>query len=351
MIKNPALSTLLVIFGLALYAGSYGQTPVLQWDRSSAMAAVRAADIDAAVYEISELSSLADDTKTLARLKHIETRSDWPVPAREAVVYQFTRSLAELPRDAVAPEVMQHLRNFQAQTLVPHEDHGEASVPLFNIRAAAAGVENGWQRTESGIEAALLLEKNPATLVSAYLASTNSTQQAGYIDTLQYAGMADVIAVQNITLQQLGDSPELTPMVGATTVITGNTIAVEQLLVYGRGEGLSLTLKNLEKRLQPADTTALLAFAIQKAPASNATLAIAAWWPRIRHDPFTRDLMVDLLADPELGASAALALAQSPDIQTIKALQDAAKGDSAAARRAQMALDLNRAGLLTEVLP
>ena len=58
-----------------------------------------------------------------------------------------------------------------------------------------------------------------------------------------------------------------------------------------------------------------------------------------------------LLADPELGASAALALAQSPDIQTIKALQDAAKGDSAAARYAQMALDLNRAGLIAEVQP
>ena len=351
MIKHPALSILLAIFGLALHAGSYGQTPVLQWDRSSAMAAVRAVDIDTAVYEISELSSLADGTKTLARLKHVETRSDWPLPAREAVVYQFTRSLAELPRDAVAPEVMQYLRSFQAQTLVPHEDHGEASVPLYNIRAAAAGVENSWQRTESGTEAAMLLEKNPATLVSVYMASTNSSQQAGYLDALQYAGMADVIAVQNVALQQLGDSPELTPMVGATTVITIDALAVEQLLVSGRGEGLSPALKKLEKRLQSADLAALLDFAIHQAPAGNATLAIAAWWPRIRHDPFTRDLMVDLLADPTLGASAALALAQSPDIQTIKALQDTAKGDSAAARRAQMALDLNRAGLVAEVLP
>ena len=351
MIKHPALSALLVIFGLALHAGLYGQSPVLQWDRNSAMAAVRAVDIDTAVYEISELSSLADGAKTLARLKQIQIRSDWPLPAREAVVYQFTRSLAELPRDAVATEVIQYLLSFQAQTLVPHEEHGDASVPLFNIRAAAAGVENGWQRTESGIEAAILLEKNPATLVSAYLASTNSTQQAGYLDTLQYAEMATVIAVQNVALEQLSDSPELTPMVGATTVITIDALAIEQLLVNGRGEGLSSALKKLEKRVQSADLAALLNFAIHQAPASNTTLAIAAWWPRLKHDPLTRDLMVDLLADPELGASAALALAQSPDIQTIKVLQDTASGDSAAARRAQMALDLNRAGLVAEVLP
>jgi len=183
------------------------------------------------------------------------------------------------------------------------------------------------------------------------MASTNSPQQAGYLDTLQYAEMATVIAVQNVALEQLSDSPELTPMVGATTVITIDALAIEQLLANGRGEGLSSALKKLEKRLQSADLAALLNFAIHQAPASNTTLAIAAWWPRLKHDPLTRDLMVDLLADPALGASAALALAQSPDTQTIKVLQDTASGDSAAARRAQMALDLNRAGLVAEVLP
>ena len=351
MTKHPALSAFLVIFGFALHAGSYAQTPVIQWDRSSALATVRAADIDAAVYEIGELSSLTDGTKALNKLKQIETRSDWPLPVREAVIYQFTRSLAELPRDAVATEVMQHLRSYQAQTLVPHEDHGEHSVPLFNIRAAAAGVESGWQRAESGVEATMLLETNPTALVSAYMASANPIQQAGYLDALQYAGMADLVAVQNVALEQLGESPGLTPMLGVTMLITLDAFAVEQLLVNGQGQGLSSTLEKLDKRLQVTDTAALLDFAIQQAPASNATLAIAAWWPRLKHDSVTRALMIDLLADPTLGASAALALAQSPDIQTIKALQDTAKGNSVAAQRAQMALDLNRAGLIAEVLP
>jgi len=351
MIKHPALSALLVFLGLVFHAGSYGQTPITQWDRSSALATVRAVNIDAAVYEIGELSSLTDGTKALNKLKQIETRSDWPLPVREAVIYQFTRSLAELPRDAVATEVMQHLRSYQAQTLVPHEDHGEHSVPLFNIRAAAAGVESGWQRAESGVEAAMLLETNPTALVSTYITSTNPIQQAGYLDALQYAGIADVVAVQNVSLERLGQEPGLTPMVGVTTLITLDAFAVEQLLVNGRGPGLSSTLKKLDERLQVADTAALLDFAIQQAPASNATLAIAAWWPRLKHDSVTRDLMIDLLADPALGASAALALAQSPDIQTIKALQDTAKGSSVAARRAQMALDLNRAGVIAEVQP
>jgi hypothetical protein len=107
----------------------------------------------------------------------------------------------------------------------------------------------------------------------------------------------------------------------------------------------------LDQQLLLSETATLLEFAIQQAPAGNAALAIAAWWPRLRHEPETRDLLVEILADPALGASAALALAHNPDIQTIKILQDTASGDSAAAQRAQMALDINRDHLIGEVQP
>jgi len=348
MRKYSAFNALLVVYGLVFSAVAGGQTPVMQWDRSSAMAAAQTIDIDAEVYEIGKLSSLADGAKTLARLKHIETRGDWPLPAREAVVYEFTRSLAG---DAVATEVMRHLSNFRARVLVPHDDHGKASIPLFNVRGVAAGVENGWQRAEFTLEAATLLESSPETLATAYLQSTNHNRRSGYLDALRQAEMADVLAIQHAALEQLGEAPGLTPVVAVTAVISADIFAIQQLLTDGRGAGLSSALKQLDQQLQISDTAALLNFAIQQAPASNAALAMAAWWPRLRHDPASRDLMVDLLADPELGTSAALALAQSPDIQTIKVLQDTARGDSSAARRAQMALDINRSELIGELQP
>ncbi len=92
-------------------------------------------------------------------------------------------------------------------------------------------------------------------------------------------------------------------------------------------------------------------YAIFEAPAGNASLAIAAWWPRLKHVLAVRDLLVEKLADPALGSAAALALAQSPDVQTIKILQQTAAGDSLAARRAQMALDINREQLIGEAQP
>lgn len=343
-----AFFCLFVVTGTVVAASP---TPPTQWDRSSAMAAARSVNIDIAVYEIGYVSSLADGEATLRQLKHLETRDDWPQPAREAALFEFTRSLAGLPRAAVADEVMQHLQNYQAQILVPHEDHGNTLVPLFNIRGAAAGIENGWQRTEFAALAVELLATNPTDLITAYIESANHNQRSGYLDALRQADMRDVEAVQSAVLEQLEHASVLTPMLGLTAVITTDTFAIQQLLINARGAGLSSALSQLAQRLQDSDRAALLIYAIHEAPADNASLAIAAWWPGLRHEAVIRDLLVERLDHPALGAAAALALAQSPDIQTIKLLQETASGNSVAARRAQMALDINRDRLIGELQP
>ena len=351
MRKHLALISFYLVCGFAHTTTANGQGMPEYWERGSAMAAVRSVNIDTAVYEIGNISSLTDADTILAGLRNVEIRADWPLPAREAAIYEFTRSLAGLPREAVAPDVMQHLRTYQARVLVPHEDHGDAFVPLFNIRGAAAGVENAWQRTEFAYEAETLLESDPVTLVSAYIESASNHQHAAYLDVLKQARMTEIEAVQDVALRQLGESPVLTPLLGVTAEITADTFAVQQLLAHGQGAGLSSTLVQLVQQLPLSETAALLDFAIRQAPVANAALAISAWWPRLSHDTASRDLLMALLDDPELGASAALALAQNPDIQTLKILKDTADGDSNAAKRAQMALDFSRDQLIGEVQP
>jgi hypothetical protein len=351
MMKHQALTILCMVFGFLQTSQSIAQGLSEYWQRESALNAVRAVDIDRAVYELSDVSSLADAATTLTRLKNMEARANWALPAREAAIYHFTRSLAQLPRDAVAVEVIQHLLDYQARVLVPHEDHDDAYVPLFNIRGAAAGVENAWQRAEFASEAERLLGTDPAKLVSAYAGSANKNQQAAYLEVLKYAGIAEVLAIQDVALQQLNPSPVLTPLVGITAGLTADTYAVERLLTDGRGAGLSSTLVQLGRQLPISETAALLDFAIQHAPPTNAALAISAWWPGLKHVTTIRDSLLELLDDPALGASAALALAQSPDMQTLKILQDMAGDDSSAAKRAQMALELSRDQLAGEVRP
>ena len=351
MRKHPALNLLFIILGFAVHQNSSAQMQQTKWDRSSAIAAAQSVDIDIAVRKIGEISTLSDGVTTLDNLIALENRADWTLPAREAAMYRFTQSLVELPRDAVAKEVLQHLIAYESRTLVPHEDHQDAYVPLFNIRGAATGVENGWQRIEYSTEAYALIDSNPHLLVSGFIEFNKPNQRAGYLDALQQAQYADVIAVQDIALEQMHERPELASMVAVTAAITADTGAIQQLLVSSRQAGLSSSLRHFEDNISASEVTELLLFAVEQAPTGNAALAIAAWWPQLRHDPATRDLMLSLLGDPLLGTSAALALAQNPDLQTIKALQDTAGGESSAARRAQMALDLNRSELIVVKQP
>lgn len=341
--KNKLISAgligVLVLCGSAMAADTASAT---RWDRGHALAAARSVNLESTVLEISNPASLANTHATLEKLQQLETRDDWPLPAREAALFEFTRALAELPRAAVAPGVIEHLQNYESLTLVPDEDHPATLIPLYNIRAAAAGIENGWQRWEFADEAIDLLKTDPATLVSAYLQASSHNQRSGYLDTLRQADTRDVAAVQQAALAIFKHEPELTPVVGLAAVMTADVSAVRQLLNLGGGAGLSAALRQLDQRLQPAEKQALLTFAVDQAPAVNASLTIAAWWPGLRHVAAVRDLMIAKLADPELGSTVALALASEPDVQTIRALQQTAQGDSLAARRAQMALDINR---------
>ncbi len=321
------------------------------WERNAALAVINTSDIDVAVAEIGGISSLGDARGSLDKLAELETRSDWPLPVREAALYRFTRSLARLPRDAVAGEVMQYLRRYQARTLVPHEEQPDAYVPLFNIRSAASGVENGWSRMEATAKAVQLFESNPAALIDSYLQTSSNPQRSGYLDAVQLAQLNDVIAVQDNALQRLADEPTLTSLVAATSTITNDHQAMQAVLIKGHGAGLTQAFIQFGQRLDDEELANLLNLAVQQAPATNASLAIAAWWPRLRHDAPTRDLLISLLDDSELGSSAVLALSQSPNVQTIKLLQDTAMSDAKAAVRAQQALDLNRAQLTGELQP
>ena len=104
MRKHLALISFYLVCGFTQTATSNAQGLPAYWERDSAMATVESVNIDTAVYELGNISSLADANTTLTGLRNMAIRGDWPLPAREAVIYQFTRSLAGLPRDAVDPD-------------------------------------------------------------------------------------------------------------------------------------------------------------------------------------------------------------------------------------------------------
>ncbi|MGD9022049.1 MAG: hypothetical protein PVF46_09645 [Lysobacterales bacterium] len=315
------------------------------WQRDAALTAIGSVAIEQAAREVGDVATLANAASTLQRLQALETRADWPLPAREAALHRFTRSLASLPRDAVAVEVMQHLLAYRARAMVPHEEHIDAWVPLFNIRAAARGVENAWAREAATSLAVSKLLYDPVALVDLFEQSPGGAQRHGYLDAVEIADIAAVIGVQDEVLHRLATQPELSPLLASTAIITRDFAAMRELLIHGHGAGLATALARFTHDLGTDELAGLYEFAVFEAPTPNASLAIATWWPRLRHDANTREIMLGLLGDAELGSTAALALSRQPDVAIIKALSDTAAGDTQAARQARRALELNRAQL------
>jgi hypothetical protein len=339
----------LLLCGCALQA--LAATPDSEyWQRDAALAAAHSVAVEQVVREVGDVATLADAASTLEYLQDLETRPDWPLPAREAALQRFTRSLAGLPRDAVAAEIMQHLLAYQARTLVPHEERPAAWEPLFNIRATAIGVENAWRREAATSLASLTLLEDPPMLVDLFALATAEVQRLGYLDALEIAGITAVTEVQDEALRRLASEPGLSPLLASTAVMTRSRPAMRELLVHGSGAGMAATLERFARDMEADELAGLFEFTMLEAPALNASLAIATWWPRLRHDDDAREVMLGLLGDAELGSSAALALSRQPDVPTIKALKDAAGGDTLAARQARRALDLNRARLHAEDL-
>jgi len=334
------LSILLGLLTPLAAAADAGQTE--SWQRAEALAAARSVDTAAAVERIFHSAPLNNAAEVLRQLRVLETRADWPVPAREAALYHFTRQLADLRRTDVAAAVMQHLRAYQGRTLVPREDHAEAVEPLYNLSSAAAGVENTWLRREAAEAAGRLLQTEPAALVDAFVSGGAGAPRAGYLEALGQADPTALEAIQSSAQARLAAAPELTPLLAAAVGITADAGALRRLLIDGRGAGLAAALGRVTARLPAAQLSALLRLAVERAPAVNAALAIAQWWPTLRHEQAARRLLLDHLQDSELGEAAALALARAPDVATIRALQALAAGDSLTASRARLALDVSR---------
>ena len=316
------------------------------WDRSAAINSSRSVDVQTVVRKLIQPAALTDGKNTVQALIDLSLREDWPAPAREAAIYDFTRALTNRASHTVSPDILEYLSSYQAQILIKGEHRGVQ--PLFNIRAAAAGVENGWLRADSKQQALKPLLQNPVEWLAMYASARHPAQRSGYLDALKLANLDDIRPIQIQALQQLAGQPELTAVIATTISLNADIDAMHQLLLHARGAEIAPALNNLARVTNKMEQAALLDFAIKQSPAENAALAIASWGAALTARPETHQLLLDTLADPELGSSAALALANKANIQTIRELQLLSQGDGLAARRARLALEINRESIIQE---
>jgi hypothetical protein len=349
MIRQQLLVILAFTLGAAMSAGAQEiRLPPPNWDRHQAILAAQSINLDDDVEILFGRAARGEGQSLLSDLELLGRQAG--APAHESALMQFTQKLHALPSGSVQNELMDWLKSRQAETLIAHDDHPSIGVPMFNIPAAAHGVENGWLQQDSRFEAGHLLRTEPAGLVRAFNQATERPVRAGYLASLDDASFEQLQSVLETALPNLEDTPQLTGLAGKSALLSGDLAALETTLIHGSGDGLTHTMQAAARTLSVSESEHLLTNILQSAPPATAAMAIAELATDERGVVRFEGLLLDLLGEPATGAAAALALSrsQNPDTRAeIEAMALSADG-SLASKRAKLVLQLSNAGVLRE---
>ncbi len=312
------------------------------WERDEAWRASASVDTKNVRLQLHELLAAGDSHGTLLLIRAIDQRADWPTPARERVLLDFVNGLRKETPRAIGAQVMEYLGRYPSRVLVAHEDHPQASVPLFNIRAATAGVLNTWTRLESSYQGAVLLASGAGNLVRAYLEQESLPARLGLIDALSTASPAQLEELTQHALSIFEQQPRLLALAGRAALIAKDLDALETLVEKGRGADMPGLLRGSAQMLDAQQSSRLLQAALRNPSHETAALAIAQLTPALAGHQATERLLLQMLENPDLGASAALALVKNPSTTALQELEVLAAADEHSLRssRARLALGI-----------
>ena len=342
--KAASNRLLVVLFCLIPSLNLHGQTamPEPNWDRSLAVRTIHKADVQATLKPLFQMARAGSNQELLDALSAIVLDPGMPAPAKDYTVFSFTLGLSDLDVNSVSPKVLDFLSRYEAQTLVAHDDHPHMAVPLFNVQAAAAGVQNSWDRQQAVTRATSLLQDHPDQWISSYLAAGPAARR-GFVDALDFAPAGQLRELGWSALTRLDEKPELTLVTAKAAMNSGDFELLRQSISRGDGPGLSRVLETASRELSVEENINLLEHSLQLGSDTKAALAIAQLAPALLDEPAVRKILFSTLADRNLGAAAALVLGASsnPEIQA-QLSEIASKEGGLARQRAEMAISTGR---------
>ena len=343
--KVAFIRPLAVLFCLIPSLNLYGQLmmPEPNWDRAVAVQTIRKTDTQAMLKPLFQMARAGRNGELLDSLSAIGQDPGMPNPTRDYLVFSFTLGLSDLDANAVSPEVMGFLSTYEARALVAHDDHPGMAVPLFNIRAAVAGVRNRWDRQQASDRAEGLLQEPAERWISSYLAASQA-ERRGFVDALDFASPEQLRGLGWTALAGLDEKPELTMITAQAGLDSGDFELLRQSISRGSGSDLPRILEAASRKLSVEDSIDLLDYSLQLGSDTRAALAIAQLAPAHLDEPAVREMLFSTLASRNLGAAAALVLgaSQNPEIQA-RLSKIASKENGLAQQRASMAISNRRA--------
>jgi hypothetical protein len=339
----------LLIFLTATFAAHAGfpmQEP--NWDRGLALQAARSADTQTMLKPLFQMARSGNNSDLLDSLHSIQTATDLSAPVRDYLLFSFTLGLADLDANSVSPEVLDFLSGYEAGTRVAHDEYPRMGVALFNLRAAAAGVRNSWDRQLASSRAQDLMQGPADQWLSSYLAASPGRRR-GFVDTLDSAPADQLQALGHSALAQLDDKPELTVIAARAGLHTGDFELLRQTVARGSGAELPGILKDASRELSAEQIIKLLDQTLQEGSDTTAGLAIAQLAPAHLDQPEVREMLFSTLASRNLGAAAALVLGASKDPEIQQRLSKIAAQETGLERqRAILAISTRKSEMETE---
>ena len=308
------------------------------WSEADALAAIGSVDTAAETAKLNQLAGSGDSAALLEKAAAIHENDQWPAPAREFVLFNLARSLADFPPGQIDTEVPAYLASLPVDVRIVHPDHPGFAVPMFNVAAAATGAAVEWERQAASLEASELIRHGQQGWLDAYIQAT-PVQRNGFRRSVATYADPELTGLAELALDQAEAHPGLAVIATMAGLRLGNSWLFTRSLTWNEDAGLAEMLRLSREVFQPKDLQKVLVNAVQLAPTSTASLVIAELAPTLLDQPRVEDLMFELLGDRDLGASAALALSQSQATRVRSRLATVAGEDSGiAARRAGLAL-------------
>jgi hypothetical protein len=261
------------------------------------------------------LSALAESGRTsdlALQVRRISIDRTLEPVAREWLLDRGLHALARQQPTAEARTVVQQLAGRPPEVFGRIDpDHGDHATPLYDTGATARFVLRAWRRSDARAAAEADLAAGRTQFVERFAVNPSGPQRQGIVEAIELAPLAQLSVQRNAAAAAMSAGMR----VDEVALLLARRLADVELasLVIGHADArVALdALRLLPAVLDSQSAFRMLAEASRRADiASAAMLAIG---PVARQDAIARSFLFERIDDPELGASAATALASIDD--------------------------------------
>jgi hypothetical protein len=231
-------------------------------------------------------------------------------PAMEdRLLQQAALSLLAAPRTIEGRELLDRLSGLAPRAMTIHEDAGHRiPIPYADPGAAARAVSRAWDRFDARDSTLLALASGTDALATLHTGSgIEEDRRRGMELAFDAAPLSQIAGQREGIRSALRADPTLTGIATRVALRTADVGLARDVIERGDGRAQLELVLGLRGSMQAADATGLLIEAT--ADARIASAAVLELGQQAATSGAARDELMGLLADPDMGGSAAQALA------------------------------------------